>query len=84
MVLCVVARVLLCGTYGGCSGVAMQVVGLIATVLLWYSGWLLGCCYVVSRVFLMIARVLLCGTLCGCCAVAMVLWVVARVLLCGL
>ncbi len=58
--------------------------------LLGYSGWLLGCCYAVARVFWVVARVLLCGLLgysgglLGCCyAVARVFWVVARVLLCG-
>ncbi len=54
--------------------------------LLWYQGWLLGCCYAVARVLRVVARVLLWyqGWLLGCSyAVARVLRVVARVLLCG-
>ncbi len=54
--------------------------------LLGYSGWLLGCCYVVARVTGVVARVLLGypGWLLRCCyAVAKVPGVVARVLLCG-
>ncbi len=58
--------------------------------LLWYPGWLLGCCYAVARGSWSVARVLLCGLLgnlgwlLGCCyAVAREPWVVARVLLCG-
>ncbi len=31
----------------------------VARRLLGYSGWLLGCCYVVARVFWMVARWLL-------------------------
>ncbi len=40
----------------------------VARRLLGYSGWLLGCCYAVARVFWMVARVF---------------WVVARALLGG-
>ncbi len=40
----------------------------VARPLLGYSGWLLGCCYAVARVFWMVARVF---------------WVVARALLGG-
>ncbi len=40
----------------------------VARRLLGYSGWLLGCCYAVARVFWMVARVF---------------WVVARWLLGG-
>ncbi len=33
----------------------------VARWLLGYSGWLLGCCYAVARVFWVVARVLLGG-----------------------
>ncbi len=61
----------------------------VATQLLWYPGWLLGCCYAVARVS---GRLLGCcyavarepGVVLGCCyAVAREPGVVARVLLCG-
>ncbi len=29
--------------------------------LLGYPGWLLGCCYVVAKVFWLVARMLICG-----------------------
>jgi len=65
-------RVLLCSfdvILDSYSGVAMQFWG--------YSGWLLGCCYAVLRVFWMVTRVLLCsfeGILGGCEGVAMQFW----------
>ncbi len=34
---------------------------MVARRLLGYSGWLLGCCYAVARVFWVVARVLLGG-----------------------
>ncbi len=45
-----------------------RVFRVVARRLLGYSGWLLGCCYAVARVFWMVARVF---------------WVVARALLGG-
>jgi len=35
------------GILGGCKGVDIQ--------LPWYSGWLLGCCFAVARVFEVVA-----------------------------
>ncbi len=46
----------------------------VAMQFLSYSGWLPGCCYAVSRVFLVVARVVICsfhGILGGCQGVAM-------------
>ncbi len=54
--------------------------------LLGYSGWLVGCCYAVTRVPGVVGRVLkrYSGWLVGCCyAVARVPEAVDKVLLCG-